>query len=149
MKRFISLPIILFFAFIVGCGTTPQKSSLEIQVIQKKEFETSRKNAFASVMSVFQDLGYVIKSADMETGLITGNSPTTRDWYTGDLFSTTLTGVIDSINANRTYIRLNFVKIRQESKGGAKRATAVLDPEIYQNTFKRIQESIFIREGIK
>ncbi len=61
MKKFISLPMILFFAFIVGCATTPQKSSLEIQVMQKKEFETSRKNAFASVSSVFQDLGYVIK----------------------------------------------------------------------------------------
>ncbi len=89
----------------------------------------------------------------METGLITANSPADTDWR-GWRKYTAVTAVIDSFNANRTSIRLNFVDISEHSGiGGSvsaiKRDNPVLDPEIYKKTFLKIRETIFIREGIK
>jgi hypothetical protein len=43
------------------------KTSLELQSIQSREFETTKKIAFASTLSVFQDLGYVIESSVPDT----------------------------------------------------------------------------------
>ena len=34
---------------------------------------------FASTMSVLQDLGYIVNSADLDAGLITTESPATSD----------------------------------------------------------------------
>ena len=59
-----------------GCvAPRPQLTSLEIQSIQSREFETAKPTAFAAVLSVFQDLGYIVESADKETGFITAKSP--------------------------------------------------------------------------
>lgn len=54
----------------------PQLAPLEIQAIQSREFETVKPTAFAAVLSVFQDLGYIVESADKDTGFITAKSPT-------------------------------------------------------------------------
>ena len=56
----------------------PQLTPMELQAIQSKEFQTSKETLFASAMSVFQDLGYTINSAEMQTGFITANSPMTN-----------------------------------------------------------------------
>ena len=62
---------------LTGCVVQPQKppmTPLEIQSIQTREFESPKKIVFASVVSVFQDLGYTIKGADLNTGFINAES---------------------------------------------------------------------------
>ena len=78
MYKNISRAIISALALtLVGCAVNapkPEKTSLEIQAIQSKNFETDKKVAFNSVVSVLQDLGYIIGSASLETGFITAES---------------------------------------------------------------------------
>jgi len=149
--------------FGAGCGSAPppQKTSLEIQAFQKKQFETSKKIAFSSVVSVLQDLGYIIKTADLETGLITGSSPTTTTSEGGFLFfsssdnkmeNTAVTAFVEEFGANRASVRLNFVGVNEISTDSGMKARTdepILDAKVYQDSFSKIQEAIFIREGFK
>ena len=76
MKKFY-LIFPLIFLFLVGCETTKPTvnlTPLEIQSMQSRSYDHPKDVVFPSVMSVFQDLGYSINSADMATGLITAES---------------------------------------------------------------------------
>ncbi len=64
--------------FISGCAAPPppKPNALQIQAMQTREFKASKKKAFNAVMTVFQNDGYTISSANMGTGYITAKSPT-------------------------------------------------------------------------
>ena len=83
MKKILQIVVVAIAAIsVAGCMTKvykPTKSSLELQSIQTKEFETPLKTGFASTMSVFQDLGYIIATADADSGLITASSPKSQE----------------------------------------------------------------------
>ena len=155
MKK-IHVIIILSLIMISGCVATvqPEKTSLEIQAIQAKQFETTKKIAFASVLSVFQDLGYIIGSADLETGFITAKSPTKSGFgfFVNVMENTKATAFIEELKPNDAKVRLNFVASKETSgMYGDKTAkdTPLLDPQLYQNAFSKIQEAIFIRSSTK
>ena len=64
---------------LTGCVVPQRKppmTPLEIQSIQTREYEAPPKITFASVVSVFQDLGYTIKGANLNTGFINAESAT-------------------------------------------------------------------------
>jgi hypothetical protein len=63
------------FEFFQRCLDKILETSLELQSIQMREIDASYKTAFASTLSVFQDKGYVIVTADSATGFITVASP--------------------------------------------------------------------------
>ncbi|OGV49655.1 MAG: hypothetical protein A2017_07305 [Lentisphaerae bacterium GWF2_44_16] len=132
----------------------PQLSSLQLQVIQSRDFETSKKLAFASVMSVFQYLGYIIESANLDTGFITAKSPTRSIYeFRGvAMRCTRATAFIEELKPDLSKVRLNFVdSVETSSQQGARNVndTAVENPQIYQNAFTKIQEAIFIRTGFQ
>ena len=154
-------------AFLAGCTPpAPVLTPLEIQSLQTREFEHDKAIVFASTMSVFQDLGYIVSSADLDTGLITTESPATSDravfparftilpelmmW--SDVTSvrqTKATAFIEQIG-NRSRVRLNFVVTRQASSvhgQTSRQDTPILDAAIYQNAFERIANAIFVRAG--
>ncbi|MFY7955133.1 MAG: hypothetical protein ACOVN8_03165, partial [Burkholderiaceae bacterium] len=101
-------------------GGAPQKTSLEIQSFQSKHFEADKKTAFNSTMSVFQDLGYVVNSASLETGFITAESPLKgADGMQAFLENisnmrsegkTAVTAFVEEINGKTTKVRLSFVQ---------------------------------------
>ena len=64
--RIIKFLILMTCLTSVACiqAPRPQPTALELQSIQSREFETNKTVAFASVISVFQDLGYIIKGAE-------------------------------------------------------------------------------------
>ncbi|MDD9820033.1 MAG: hypothetical protein OXR07_04045 [Nitrospira sp.] len=145
---------------LTGCAggqQKPQMTPLEVQSIQTREFESSKKIVFASVISVFQDLGYTIKSADHDTGLINAESTTQQDtnWQ---LFAgvgvilmeqTVATAFVEEIR-DRTRVRLNFVTTTQSSSAygqNSREDVAILDATVYTNAFERIENAIFIRSG--
>lgn len=155
MKK-IHLIIILSLVMISGCvaQVQPDMTSLEIQAIQARQFETTKKIAFASVLTVFQDLGYIVGSADLETGFITAKSPTETGlgFFVNVMKDTKATAFVEELSPNNTKVRLNFVSSKETSgMYGDKTAkdTPLLDPELYQNAFSKIQEAIFIRSSIK
>jgi hypothetical protein len=154
MKKLTILSSVLALFLLLGCATTaskPNKTSLELQAIQAKQFDTTKSVAFASVLSVFQDFGYVVNSAEIDTGFITAKSPTKGGFmlFVGQIMEDTkATAFIEELRPNKTNIRLNFVKSKETSSGyGMKSAhdTAIENPTVYQNAFAKIQEAIFIR----
>lgn len=151
MKSTVSLIASTILIFIVsGCATGgPEKTSLELQAFQKKEFKTSKQTAFASTVSVFQDLGYTIRAADLQTGLIQAQSPTKNLVFFGSHMSNTeLTAFVEEVVTNRTMIRLNFVEVKESSSGYGMKTKSdkpIENPLIYENAFGKIQEAIFIR----
>jgi hypothetical protein len=151
-KCLIGLSLILLSACMPG-NYKPTKTSIELQSIQAQEFETTKKIAFASTLSVFQDLGYIIESGDFETGLVTGKSPTKG----GMIFSgrtqkyRRATGFVETLRNNLAKIRINFVDVTKASSSyGMQQGVdvPVEEPEIYQEVFKKIRKAIFVRKNV-
>ena len=156
MKKLLTFPLIASLMLIGGCATAPQstKSALELQAIQSKEFETSKKIAFASTLSVFQDLGYVVGNASFDTGLINAKSPTQQSFvpFVGQVMKDVkATAFVEEIVPGRTKVRLNFVNSTQTSSGygmRGERDQPIEDPQTYQDVFSKVQQAIFIRKNV-
>jgi hypothetical protein len=155
MKRKLFLVLAVMIS-LVGCAPMPQqtKSSLELQAIQSREFETSKKIAFAAVMSVFQDLGYTVGSASLDTGFITAQSPVKQDLvlFVGQrMRDVKATAFVEEIAPGRTRVRLNFVNVTQTSSGYGMKGdneVPIEDPKTYQQAFTKIEHGIFIRKNV-
>lgn len=158
--------VLIFGVMVVGgcaTNTSATKTSLEIQAIQAKTFEANKKTAFNSVMSVFQDFGYIIGSASLDTGFITAESPNQQDNSGGAVFATIFAGVrtevktavtasIEELAPNAIRVRLNFVTRQRRSGAYGQNASddsPVEDPTVYQNAFDKIGEAIFVRSSQK
>jgi len=155
--------IILVFCYSValaGCATTKTTpTSLQLQSFQAKEFETTKTTAFGSVLSVFQDLGYIVASADKDTGFITASSPAgtkTNFWEAmGGVTSsgqTKATAFVEEIRPGFTSVRLNFVDTKKSSSmygQNTENDKPILDPKVYQSAFSKIEDAIFIRTGAR
>lgn len=153
-------------SLLAGCQTTEpvvKKTSLEIQAVQAKMFETDKVIGFKSVLSVLQDLGYIVQAASMETGVITAQSATQKDTSGNATFAeifggvrtegrTFVTASVEDFNAKQTRVRLNFVQKRFRSGAYGQTATdekSIEDAKVYQNAFEKIGEAIFIRTAQK
>ena len=151
--------------FMTGCAMNdaPQsKTSLEIQAYQSKQFDVDKKTAFNSAMSVFQDLGYIVNSANLDTGFITAESPTQGTKGGEALWSflagmrvegrTAVTAFVEELSPKSTKIRLNFVDRRKSSSEygqQSNRDNPIQDPKIYQSAFDKISDAVFIRSAQK
>jgi hypothetical protein len=148
--------------FVVGGCATPKKAQetpLQLQAFQAREFETNKTTAFGSVLSVFQDLGYIVASADKETGFITASSPAglkTNFWEAlGGIQTsgqTKATAFVEEIRPGFVTVRLNFVDARKKSSmyGQSQELDKpILDPKPYEVAFARIGDAVFIRTGNK
>jgi hypothetical protein len=151
MKRTILL--LAATLLVTGCFPSnykPTKTSLELQAFQSREFDAPKKVSFASTMSVFQDFGYTLTSANLETGYIAAKSPTQNERGFGKAImkDTKATAFIEEIRPGITKIRLNFVSNEEWSSDyGAKlvQENPIEDPAVYNNAFIKIQDEIFIR----
>jgi hypothetical protein len=129
----------------------PEKTSLEIQAVQTQTFDTTKPIAFAATLSVFQDLGYIIGSADLETGFITASSPTKTKRGAFQYLSnnqTKVTAFVEGFPNGKTKVRINLVNLREKQYGSGivgKVDTIVEDPQAYETAFQKIQEAIFLR----
>lgn len=164
LKKIIGVGVVALIT--TACTTVPAAPALtplEIQAMQTREYEEDKSVVFASVMSVFQDLGYTIGSADLETGFLTASSAATTQGpsvaeimfvgaaqanrYTNQTRST---AYVEASPSGGSRVRLNFVNGRQASSGYGQQAaqdTPILDPNVYQNAFEKIETAIFVRSG--
>jgi hypothetical protein len=161
MKKILFSMVVAFS--LVGCQTTApiQKTSLEIQAVQAKMFEADKNTTFKSVVSVFQDLGFVVQTASLETGIITAISPTKQDTSGGAVLNavfsgirtegrTVVTATVEDFKKDQTRVRLNFVDKMFRSARSGQQATdekVIEDPKVYANAFEKISEAIFIRKA--
>lgn len=153
MIKIFYISIVLCFYSVIVNAAQVELTPLEIQSIQTREYEKGIDVVFPSVVSVFQDLGYIIKTADKYSGFINAESPSQgkdRIWLGGAKNShTAATAFIEKIG-KLTRVRLNFVDVLVKSSeyGSEKRNDApILDSNIYRNAFERIENAIFVRSS--
>lgn len=155
MIKIRNLVLTVFVVFLCSCVATPvpTMTPLEIQSLQTREYENPKEIVFPSVLSVFQDIGYSITNADLQTGLISAESATSSDassrfWFgVTSTSQTRATAFIEQIGSI-TRARINFVEINQTSSGygqNDRSDTPILDATIYQNAFELVENAIFIR----
>jgi hypothetical protein len=145
----------LLLTACAGAEAVAPMTSLQIQALQSREFETSKEIAFASVLSVFQDLGYIVEGADQQTGFITAKSATQNSTSLGQAMfgvvsnsQTSSTAFIEHLPSGMTRVRLNFMTSEFRSAQYGQSTTSgipIYDAEIYANAFEKIGEGIFIR----
>lgn len=138
---------------MTSCATPPkEKTSLEIQAIQSRDLEADKRVSFNATTSVFQDLGFTVESADYDTGFISTKSPTkARHVFLGgnEMKFSKATAFVEEIRPGKTRVRINFVHETFNSDEGTEKTVDIadVDPAIYEKTFSKIQEAIFIRKA--
>ena len=154
-------------AFMVGCmaivmpveaAKKPKLSGLELQQIQSKDFDVGKDVSFPAVMTVLQDEGYRILSADKDTGLITGQGSSKGKltynilWGLGNKKrSPVVSAFIEQAGTNVSRIRLSFVMA--VTKGGVYGQRSadeepVTDAAVYADAFEKISKAIFVRQAM-
>ena len=167
MRACIKLFAVLALLVLTACfrGQEPKLTPLELQSLQQREFEVPKQTAFTATVSAFQDLGYIIDQASIDTGLITASSPTDNNTQMR------ATAFIENVGEKDSRIRLNFVTgtiknlsrvvpagytkgpygssqiagWKVEHAGTSKTDTQILNPAFYQAVFEKIETAIFIR----
>ncbi|TPE47906.1 hypothetical protein FJM67_13925 [Maribrevibacterium harenarium] len=147
-----------FFLFLTACaGSGVKMTPLEIQSMQTRQYENEYAVVFSSTISVLQDLGYTVTNASKDTGLIAAESASESDTFSKIMLNQTsvsktkATAFIEEIGSS-TKIRLNFVNSNKTSSMYGQtneEDEAVLDPQIYQNAFDKIENAIFVRASAK
>lgn len=150
---------------LVGCQTQappPKPTPLQVEAMQTQTFETTKRKAFNAVMVVFQNKGYTIQSADLDTGFITAKSATTGTGTgmgpmgrapTHIDTSMTATAFISEVpqkNKIIAAVRLSFVinKTTSGVSGTYTDNSQVLDPDFYKMFFSDIRQQIFVASAI-
>lgn len=143
---------------LVGCAAPPKikQSQMEIQAYQSREFETTKRIAFDSTMSVLQDAGYIVESADYETGFVTGKGTSQSGssfWYGATNEHTRMTAFIEQRTSSLSRIRINIVESKQRKSYWNPAQdiideAGVRDPEVYQKLFEQIDQAIFIKKNL-
>lgn len=159
MRRFSLLVMALAAAMVpvTAQAKKPKMSPLEIQQMQSRDLEANKNIAFSAVMSVLQDEGYRVGSADKDTGLITAMASTSSKltWNPLGGFGKSkktpvITAYIEEVGINVTKVRLNFVMGKAGSNrwGNSADEEPILDPATYQDAFEKIQKAVFIKQAM-
>jgi len=160
MNKYLIAGAFAFSAFAVSGAAEakkkPQLTPMEIQALQTKEFETNKETLFASVVSVFQDLGYQLDNADLGSGFITASSASQNKTSFWDAMAsqsgsgnTRATAYVEQMPSGMARVRLNFLNSKTTSGmyGGSKIDKPVLEPKTYQIAWEKIDEAIFVRSA--
>lgn len=144
-------------AFCNGCQSIDDnvpRSNIDLQAIQTRTVDQSYSVAFASVVSVFQDLGFTIQSADINTGLICSKSTTQLQSPNAfeSMFSsaavimrnTSGTAHVESFGEKSTSIRMSFVSYRKSTYAygtALEDSKQITDAEFYRDFFREDRQS--------
>lgn len=150
---FSSIPQIAF------AKKAPELTPLELQALQSKEFETSKDNLFGAVMTVVQDLGYQVQSADLQSGFITAISATEQKTNFFEALAgaqsqanTRMTAFIQALPNGMSRVRLNFLYSKSTSMRygqGMTNDKPVLDAVAYRNAWDKIDEALFVAGALE
>lgn len=141
---------------VASAKKQPELSPLAIQQMQTRDFESDKSIVFSSVMTVLQDSGYRIGSADKETGLITGTASTSgkTTWMPFVGFGRSkktpvVSAFIEEIGPKFTKVRLNFVMTKASSNGFGSNQDEepIMDQSVYQQAFEKVDQAIFVRSA--
>ena len=169
---------LLFFAGVlcscVFLQPQPKLTPLEVEALQTREYEAHLDVVYPSVVSVLQFYGYIIKSSDKASGLLSAEGPAKKISSSfGNSFLSSLSEVLAAhngvyvnnsspqvIRSKRTKlnafievippvtrVRLSFVTSFLEN--GVEESKPIIKPKIYQDFFEKIDNEIFVRNARK
>ncbi|MDR1173824.1 MAG: hypothetical protein LBK24_03460 [Puniceicoccales bacterium] len=165
LKKCLATLFLIVLCLMPGCALvneTRVPTSVEIQSMQTREFDVPYKIAFASVVDVFQDLGFIIQSSDFTTGLIIAKGNVINRnvgflesmsgihskivWNVG-------TAHLEELNGGeKVSIRISFVtnaKVTLAYGMADESSRAIQDSGFYARFFEKIDKSIFVRQNLK
>ena len=118
----------------------------------------TKQAVFSSIVDVFQDLGYTMTGAEVNTGFITAESATknkTSFWealgYATGSGNTRATAFVETMPSKMTRVRLNFVSTKTSSYRYGQNMRSdkpIVDAKVYQAAFEKIDEALFVRKAV-
>lgn len=167
--RYTRLVPVLILAFLAGCasesesGSAPgPRSQVEKRYFQTRAYETDDpKIVLKAMINVLQDLGFAIKTADAELGILTAERWTDLEYSKKELkkakkdeITLAETSVLEC-TANVTKqgkecrVRLTFQERRMGPGGTVMSAEIVENASFYQEFFAKVDKSVFLqKEGV-
>lgn len=160
-RRWRSAPALAASLLLLSCASFNATGAvsemippMELQAVQAREFNVPRETAFKAVMSVLQDLGYTLQSADIASGFISAvspavdtTSPISKFLLGSDSYSeVAVTASFLPMPSGTTRVRLNFVERRAklELMGKSRDDRPVLDPDVYEKAWEKVDETLFM-----
>jgi len=152
---------VLSAIFIISCArpnTTVQKTQLQVREFQTRLFNTKDvRLVLKAMINVLQDEGFIIKTANIELGLLSAIKEVERDrdvMSIGSItirdtggFKTTITECSANVSeyGDQVKVRVNFQKKTIDVKG-VREVGLVEDEKYYQSFFAKVDKSIFIEK---
>lgn len=162
---------LLLLATATACKTVvPREAlqlsqeSLEQRQLQTRRFETMDEGLLLSASAgVLQDLGFTIDSAETDAGLIFATKDrdaTEAGQVAGAIVMAVLFGVMPAIDRNQkfrvslvtrplpqygaTAVRVTFQRMVWNTQGQVTTIEGLNEPELYQEFFERLSQSVFL-----
>jgi hypothetical protein len=143
--------------------------SLKHRQIQTRRFDTDEKTMLSASTAVLQDLGFTIDESETDLGLIACSKQrdaTNAGQIVGAIIVALLTGAytpydkeqliraslvtypitIDKTDKSkcRTAVRVTFQRIITNTQNQVTRRECIIEPEIYQEFFEKLAQSVFL-----
>ena len=164
--------IVLIVAMLSGCATRIPKGALELSTedlskkqLQSRVFETTdEKQILAASAALLQDLGFNLDESCTDLGLVTSSknrSAVEAGQVAGAIVVAILFGVAVPIdkeqkiraslvtrpvgeNKERVLVRLTIQRVVWNDRNQVSKAETVNDPQIYQEFFNKLGQSVFL-----
>jgi hypothetical protein len=158
-------------------GDGAERTPVELQAIQTREYDSNKSQLISVFITVFQDAGYIIDQADLSTGLITARAPVEKRLLTvGDVVTPdqralimawsslnltnpsghtletlqTFNVLVTEITPKRSKARLS-INLQMKISPGSFAPHENLDsnPDRYQAIFSRVQQGLFLKNNLE
>ena len=131
-----------------GCATS-QLSALQRRTLESKDLEGKYEDAFKATVQVLQDEGYIIKNADLESGVIQGETGIKQNFW-GTMKNSVVTATLEQFGETTVKERKSFVNKAKSSSqyGTQENSIRVEDPELFQRIYDNIQKEMFVRKNL-
>ncbi len=134
-------------------------TALEIRQMQVRQYDKEIAIVFSSVVSVFQDKGYIIQEADKNSGFIKAYTPVKSRSIPGLIGLLLKPGGVHRTKwitqthieriGSRTSVRIAIVHSSTENYQGQHEIEEfpILDSKVYQSLFEDLEQAIFLRQA--
>ncbi len=155
--------LVVIGVVFTGCAhrfTEDQMTQLQIREIQTRTFSSKdAKDVLKEMINVLQDDQFIVKNANTDLGLLTGEKDidVSNGWER--FFSILAKGqhavwknnAVIEISANVTQfgddtkVRVNFQRKNFDNRGGVQKVIQIYDQSYYQEFFDKVYKGLFIQ----
>lgn len=148
-----------FVIFLGACQTKPPMSAQERRALQVRTFnDVSYSNVFRAFKTVLQDEGYIVKTQDMQGGLIVAKAQkkaggigffsvfggNNNNYKLGETFEVSVN--LEEISKNTVESRVIVQKEESYSRGGSV-GNEIVAPGLYKNIYQKVQVEVERRKA--